>query len=68
MAHFSIGNIMQMEPLDYTENKKFNIDFCQEHMLERIINISVSYFTMATELRLLAFKSAGSKEAGEKTS
>jgi len=37
-------------------------------MLERVVNVSVSYFTMATELRILAFKSAGSKEEGEKSS
>lgn len=37
-------------------------------MLERVINISISYFTMATELRILAFKSSDSKEEGEKTS
>jgi hypothetical protein len=37
-------------------------------MLERVVTISISYFTMATELRLLAIRFAGSKEEAKELS
>jgi hypothetical protein len=54
---------MQMEPLQYQSDSCEGIlNITYEDMLQRVVNISISFFTMATELRLLAVKFAGSKE------
>ena len=62
LRNFSIGNIMQMEPMEYHgESCEEHLNLSFEDMLQRVVHISISYFTMATELRLLALRLSGSK-------
>jgi hypothetical protein len=61
--------MMQMQPLEYQEtDSNLTLNLSIEAMLERVIDIAISYFTMATELRLLALREAGSKEAARESS
>lgn len=52
---------MQMEPSSYTEDFTCGLNFSYEFILERVVNLSISYFTMATELRILAVRTSGGK-------
>ena len=74
LKNFSIGNIMQLKPLSFEENRESTIDLenwlenayeeknktemfraeTYEKILLKVLLLSMSYFTVATEMRLLS--------------
>lgn len=64
LKDYSIGNVMQMEPLAMAAGEQdVWEELGWEKVLERVVVMSMSYFTMATELRLLAMRLGGKEQA-----
>ena len=65
--NYSIGNAMQIMPMDYQE---FNIKepkaLTSKTVLEKVLLMALGYFTISTELRLIAGKKYGKRE-GDKS-
>ncbi|CAD8169311.1 unnamed protein product [Paramecium octaurelia] len=64
---FNIGSIMHMEPQvydDFTQFGEMIYELAKRQMLEKVIYFSISYFTIATELRFMELEKA--KQIGVK--
>jgi hypothetical protein len=65
--NYSIGNAMQINPMTYKEfQERDTKNYTSKMILEKVLLIALGYFTISTELRLIASKKVGKKE-GEKS-
>lgn len=61
--NYSIGNAMQIVPTDHKEfQEKDNKNYSAKTILEKVLLMALGYFTISTELRLIATKKYGKKE------
>lgn len=65
--NYSIGNAMQINPMTYREfQERETKTHSSKTILEKILLMALGYFTISTELRLIAAKK-GARREGEKT-
>lgn len=66
--NYSIGNAMQINPMTYREfQERDTKNYTSKMILEKILLMALGYFTISTELRLIATKKTKLKE-GERAS
>jgi hypothetical protein len=61
IENFNIGSIMHMEPLAYEEFQSYGemiYEISKRVLLEKVIYLSISYFTIATEFRFIEIEKA----------
>lgn len=61
IENFNIGSIMHMEPLSYEEFQSYGemiYEISKRVLLEKVIYLSISYFTIATEFRFIEIEKA----------
>ena len=61
--NYSIGNAMQIVAMEYKEfQEKDPKSYSAKTILEKILLMALAYFTISTELRLIAAKKYGKRE------
>ena len=53
-ADYSIGNLVEMEPVEYEESESSGNLLEGKKLMEQLVHCSMGYFQIATEYRLLA--------------
>lgn len=64
--NYSIGNAMQINPMTYRDfQERDSKGHSTKLILEKILLLALGYFTISTELRLIASRKAGGEKGGK---